>query len=457
MIFIFLLIGCNAFFVAAEMALVRIRRSRIEQLVAEGNRTAEIVQAELKNSERYISACQLGITIATLALGATGEASFGDDLAKMVESTGLLGGASLHVAQVTMFVLAFSFTAFVQTVFGELLPKTFTFARAESVLWALIHPMRFWCWLTSPFLYILSKFTKFVLVVLKIPEPLDAVHTGEELRLLVTESQEKGQLEEKEEEMLHSVFDFSDTVAHEVMTPRTDMLCLAADSTVKEFVEAALKRGFSRLPVYETDVDSIFGAVHIRDALRALVEHKENTKVREFARKVLIVPENKPAADLLTDFKKMKTHIAIVVDEYGGTVGMVTIEDLLEELVGDIADEHEIEEEYFMAQPDGTFLIDAKLSLEDASEKLGLEIEDEEFNTLGGHVFGALGREPKIGDEVVGIGYLLRVEEADRHRILKLRVIMTSDNTNDDPSNGVVQNGNDSPKITGSHRAVESK
>ncbi len=442
------------------MALVRIRRSRIDQLVSEGDRTALIVQGELKNTERYISACQLGITIATLALGATGEASFADDLSKVLEGTGLFQGASLHVAKVSMVVLAFSVTAFIQTVFGELLPKTITFSRAEAVLWTLIHPMRFWCWLTSPFLFILSKFTKLVLRLLKIPEPTDAVHTGEELRLLVTESQEKGVLEEKEEEMLHSVFDFSDTVAHEVMTPRTDMLCVPADSTVKEFVDIALRRGYSRLPVYETDVDSIFGAVHIRDALRALVEHKENTKVREFARKVLIVPENKPAADLLTDFKKMKTHIAIVVDEYGGTVGMVTIEDLLEELVGDIADEHEIEEEYFLAQPDGTFLIDAKLSLEEASEKLGLTIEDDEFNTLGGHVFGCLGREPKVGDEVVGSSYILRVEEADRHRILKLRFLRKeeAENSKDESTNGVLSTNNgDSIKSTGSHRVLESK
>lgn len=441
------------------MALVRIRRSRIDQLVVEGDRTALIVQEELKNTERYISACQLGITIATLALGATGEASFADDLSKLLESTGLFHGAALQVAKTFMFFLAFSITAFVQTVFGELLPKTFTFSRAEAVLWALIHPMRIWCWLTSPFLFILSKFTKLVLKLLKIPEPTDAVHTGEELRLLVTESQEKGVLEEKEEEMLHSVFDFSDTVAHEVMTPRTDMLCVAADSTVKEFVDVALKKGFSRLPVYETDVDSIFGAVHIRDALRALVEHKENTKVREFSRKVLIVPENKPAADLLTDFKKNKTHIAIVVDEYGGTVGMVTIEDLLEELVGDIADEHEIEEEYFMAQPDGTYLIDAKLSLEEASEKLGLTIEDEEFNTLGGHVFGCLGREPKVGDEVVGENYILRVEEADRHRILKLRFVPKQESeSGNKPDSGIVTSTNgESIKNTGPHKVVESK
>lgn len=452
-----MLIGFNAFFVAAEMALVRIRRSRIDQLVAEGERTALIVQEELKNTERYISACQLGITIATLALGATGEASFADDLTKLIEGLGVFQGTALHIAKVSMFVLAFSFTAFFQTVFGELLPKTLTFSRAESVLWVLIHPMRLWCWVTSPFLFILSTFTRFVLKVFQIPEPIDAVHTGEELRLLVTESQEKGVLEEKEEEMLHSVFDFSDTVAHEVMTPRTDMLCVAADSTVKEFVEMALRKGFSRLPVYETDVDSIFGAVHIRDALRALVEHKDNTKVREFSRKVLIVPENKPAADLLTDFKKNKTHIAIVVDEYGGTVGMVTIEDLLEELVGDIADEHEIEEEYFLAQPDGTYLIDAKLSLEEASEKLGLTIENEEFNTLGGHVFGCLGREPKVGDEVVGASYILRVEEADRHRILKLR-FLPKETSDAGDSNGVISSNNgDSLKTTGSHRVVESK
>lgn len=245
--------------------------------------------------------------------------------------------------------------------------------------------------------------------------------------------------------MLHSVFDFAHTVAHEVMTPRTDMICVSADSTIREFVELALKHGHSRVPLFEEDIDTIFGAVHIRDGLRALVEHKENAPVREFARSILIVPENKDVGDLLTEFKKTKTHMAIVVDEYGGTRGLVTIEDLIEELVGDIADEHEIVEEYIAEEPDGTYLIDARLSLDELSDGLDLEIEDEEFNTVGGHVFGSLGREPKIGDEVEGDNYILRVEEADRHRILKLRLIRKEVESVDTNGAGFpVESGSDS-------------
>jgi CBS domain containing-hemolysin-like protein len=241
--------------------------------------------------------------------------------------------------------------------------------------------------------------------------------------MLVSASHEEGVLEEEQEEMLHSVFDFSNTTASEVMTPRTDMICVSANTTVKDFVNSALKHGLSRLPVYEEDIDSIFGLVHIRDGLKAIVEHKEYAPIRELARKILIVPENKDAGDLLTEFKKTKTHMAIVVDEYGTTRGLVTIEDLLEELVGDIADEYDVVAESISLQEDGTVIMDARISLDDANEKLGLNIEDEQFNTIARHDIGLLGREPKVGDEVGNEQHTLRVEEADRHRIIRLRLI----------------------------------
>lgn len=428
------LIGTTAFFVAAEMALVRIRHTRVEHLAAEGSKTAQVILRwlEADNQQRYIAACQLGITIATLALGATGEASFSDDLVRFVEGLGILPAAAQPIAKATIFAAAFSVFAFLQTMFGELLPKTLTLPRAEAVLFILIWPMQLWCGLTSPFLTLLNKFQTMILKLWRIPEPPrhSSVPSGEELRILVSASQVEGAIEEKEEEMIHCVFDFSDTVANEVMTPRTDMVCVSADCAVKEFVSLALQHGYSRIPVFEKDMDSIFGAVHIRDGLRALMEHKELSKVREFARKVLIVPETKPAADLLTDFKKTKTHVAIVVDEYGTTVGLVTIEDLIEELVGDIADEHEIVEEYVNEQDDGSVLLDAKLPLDELKDRLGISLEDDEFNTLGGYVFGQLGREPQVGDEVSGYGYVFRVEEADRHRITKLRFIKQVPETN---------------------------
>lgn len=437
------------------MGLARIRRTRVDQLTEEGNKVAAIIQQELENPDRFISACQLGITLATLALGALGEETFAQDLAAQVRSLGIVPAHALPIAQGLAYVMAFSITAFFQTVFGELLPKTLTFSRAEPVLFLLVWPMRAWCWLTSPFLHILNGFTAMILRVLNIKDPpkRQFVHSNEELKMLVTASQEEGVIEEKEEEMLHSVFDFSDTVAHEVMTPRRDMACVSAQTAVKDFVNLALKHGYSRIPVYEENIDTIFGTVHIRDGLRAVIEHKENSQVRELTRPILIVPENKAAGDLLTDFKKTKTHMAIVVDEYGGTVGLVTIEDLIEELVGDIADEHEIVEDYFHEQEDGSILLDAKLSLDEVNERLGTEIFDEEFNTLGGHVFGCLGREPQIGDEIAGDTYSIFVEEADRHRILKLRLVRKqgpskSDSNGQNSHSSETKNGNSSSSKT---------
>jgi len=397
-------------------------------LVEEGNKSAELVQRHLSNPDRFISACQLGITLDTLALGVIGEHIFADDLVKLVVDWGVgasYSNALLPVAKLACYFLSFAITAFLQTIFGELIPKTWTFQRAETVMMGIIWPMEAWCLLTSPILRMLSGTTGMILRLFNVKDPPSHhfVHTEEELKMLVSASHEEGVLEEEEEEMLHSVFDFSETQASEVMTPRTDMICISANATVKEFLEQALHHGLSRLPLYEQDIDNIFGAVHIRDGLRALTEHKESLKVRELVRNVLIVPENKPVGDLLTEFKKTKTHMAIVVDEYGGTRGLVTIEDLIEELVGEIADEHEVEQVQIAAQDDGTYLLDAKISLDEANEELGLQIEDDEFNTLGGHVFGRLGHEPKVGDEVGTDDYVLRVEEADRHRIIKLRLI----------------------------------
>lgn len=429
------------------MGLARVRRTRMDQCAEEGNRNAKLVQASLDEPERFISACQLGITFATLGLGVVGETTFANELASWLRDSALAAHWPNHLIEISrglIFFSVFVLVAFVQTVLGELLPKMITFQRAEQVALLLAPFMDLWCRLTSPFIHILNGSTDFILRILKIEKPprRHFVHTEEELRMNISASHEEGVLEPGEEEMLHSVFDFSDTVVSEIMTPRTDMICISASASVKEFVDEALQHGHSRLPMYEKDLDNIFGLVHIRDALRAMVEHKDTSEVRELARKVLIVPENKNLGDLLTEFKKTKTHMAIIVDEYGGTRGMATLEDVLEELVGDIADEHEIVEEYVCENADGSLSIDAKMSLYEANEKLNLNIEDEEFNTLGGHVFGKLGREPQPGDEVKTPGYILRVEESDRHRIIKLRLIWTPSSSSNGADGQAHSSGN---------------
>jgi putative hemolysin len=415
----------NALFVAAEMALVRMRRTRVDQLVEEGDRLAKLIQREFENPNRYISACQLGITLTTLALGATGERTFAIDLSNSLDKVGVIGGYALHVAKVIVYVGAFALTAIIQTVFGELLPKQITLTRAEPVLMVLIWPMRAWCALTWPLLNVLEGCSNLTLKALHIPEPArhNYVHSGEELKMLVTASQEEGELEEEEEEMIHSVFDFADTIVKEVMTPRTDMICLSKNNTIQEFIDLALQTGHSRLPIYEEDIDSIYGAAHIRDALRAVSDKKQNEPIGNLVKKILVVPENKPGGDLLHDFKKSKTQMAIVVDEYGGTLGVVTMEDLLEELVGDIPDEYDEDEEGVVPLDDGSVIFNGKMSLDDASDCLGIQIDDEEFTTVGGHVFGMLGHKPQPGDQIETNDYILMVESADRHRINKLRLI----------------------------------
>lgn len=427
-ILIAFLISIDAFFVAAEMAFVRARHTRIDQLSEEGNKAARMAQAAIGDPDRFISACQLGITSATLVLGAVGQQTFAADLVNAMLSFGLPHEWSvpmLHAARAACYVIAFSATAFLQTVFGELIPKTWTYSRAESVLLILIWPMRIWQWLIAPFLYLLNGFTSFVLRLLAVKEPPrhQVLYSEAEIKRLVSDSQEGGVLEPGETQMIHSVFDFSDTQVQEVMTPRTKMICISGDSTVREFIDLSLEHGLSRLPLFEKDMDKIFGMAHIRDGLQALLHGKDKAPVKELSRKLLIVPENKEVSDLLAEFRLTKTQMAIVVDEYGCTRGLVTVEDLIEELVGDIADEYDVVQDFVSVQEDGSFIVDGSMLLTDAAERLELKIEDEEFNTLGGHVFGILGRAPHVGDEVEERGNIYRVEEVDRARILKLKLV----------------------------------
>ena len=425
---LFILTLMNAFFVAAEMALARVRKTRIDELAEQGDFLAKKTQIYLADPDTFITGGQLGITLAMLFIGALGEKTFAEEFSHWIGAVGPGMGwqaDAILTSQVICYAFVFTATAFIQTVFAEILPKTLTFHRAESVIRLSIIPMHIWCILTKPLLVIMNNVVAFTLRLLKIKDPPShhLVHSEEELKMLVSASHEEGVLEEEEEEMLHSVFEFADTVASEIMTPRRDMKVIEASSSVKDFVDLALEHGHSRIPVYEEDVDSIFGFVHIRDGMRAFVDGKEKLAVKELARPIVIVPENKPLGDLLGEFKLQKTHMAIVVDEHGGTEGMVTFEDLLEELVGEIEDEHDIVEVMIQPTEDGSTLIDARIPLEEFNERMNQSVEDEQFNTLGGHVFGQLGREPSKGDEVVQDNYILRIEEADRHRIIKLRYI----------------------------------
>ncbi len=443
------------------MALARSRPTRIDQLAENGNRAARLVQAALENPGRYMSACQLGITLVTLGLGAVGESALGLFLGNYAVAfedqlqTSIPAPATVRAIS---YVVAFTITALIQTIFGELLPKTLTFSRAEPVMLATVYFMEGWCWLAAPVIKLLKGSTALISRALRVEQPpaRHFVYSEEELKMLVSASHEEGVLEPEEEEMLHSVFDFSDTVTGEIMTPRTDMIAIQADSSVRELASLALKHGYSRIPIYEENIDNIFGLVHIRDCLQAIVDHKENLHVRELVRLILIVPENKNLGDLLPEFQKSKTHMAIVVDEYGTTRGMVTLEDVVEELVGDIADEHDVVPMMIQEQPDGSLLVDARLSLEEANEQLALEIEDDEFNTLGGHVFGLLGREPVPGDEVKEDGYILRIEESDKHRINKLRLIRNEPAVAPEvKSNGKNGTGNKEPSDKADSRLSE--
>jgi CBS domain containing-hemolysin-like protein len=418
----------NACFVAVEMAFARTRRARINQLAVDGNKSAILAQKILDCPDRFISASQLGITLATLVLGVVAEHGFAEDLTLAIIHTGI--GTTPAVLSIGVkaacYFVAFCSIALLQTVFGELLPKMLTYQRAERILLFFIRPMECWLMITAPVLVVLDALMHSVIRILNIEEPpkRELAHSEEELKMLMSDSQEQGILEETEKRMLNSVFDFSNTEVSEVMTPRTDIVGISADSTTNEFVELAIKHGRTRIPVYEGTIENITGFVHIKDALRAEHEKNPDIPVRDFSRKILIVPENKNLATLFKEFNKSKTQMAIVLDEYGAICGLVTIQDLLEELVGDIADEHETEHAVEIVKlADGSYSIDANLPLDELREKTDLNICDSVFNTLAGHVFGLLGRQPQVGDEVADSDNKFRVEAAGLHRITRVHCV----------------------------------
>ncbi len=418
------LVLLNGFFVAAEFSLVTVRRSRVEQLLNEGRRGAPLVAGILKDLDTVISSTQLGITMASLALGWVGEPF----LAHLFEPwlAFLPASAVLPTAHSLAVALAFALITFLHIVLGELAPKSMALQRPEGVSLAVAPPMTVFARLFRPFIVVLNGSGNLVLrlVGIKGPSGHQLVHSEEELRILLAESEESGVLEQQETEIIQRVFDFTDMTARQVMIPRTEMACIPVDATLDEAVQVVLRENYTRFPVYQDGLDDIVGVVHVKDIMRAVCGKDEATfDVRAIMRNPLIVPEMIHVDDLLSQFRRHRSHVAILVDEFGGTAGLVTLQDLLEEIVGDLADEFEGNELRIEPQADGTSLVNGKILIEDVNERLNLALEDPNYVTLGGLVFSQLGRRPRGGDEVGVRGARLRVEHVDGLRVASVRVI----------------------------------
>ena len=418
------LVLANAFFVAAEFALVAARRTRIEAMVRRGDRKARTVQAALQDLYRQLSAAQLGITVASILLGYVSEDTvahlFRDWFAALPPLLDFLarGGVASTAAVAVV--------SFLHVVFGEQAPKAWAITHAESTSRWVAAPLIFFSWITRPFTDLLNWSAGRVgrLLGLKgTTAELEQIHSPEELRMLVEQSRKRGKLDADDARLLQGVFEFSEKSAREVMTPRTEMVALPADLTLEQAADQVAVAGRSRYPVYGESLDDILGVVHAKDILAGLRSAKGGT-LRGVLRPAMFVPGTREVEDVLADMKRQKIHLAIVLDEFGGTAGLVTMEDLLEEIVGPIYDEYDQPSgELRVAPPGAAPLISGATPLRDVNRVFGLELDEQDYTTIGGFLFGAIGRLPKGGDQVAVKGAVFEIVEMEGRRVGKVRVV----------------------------------
>src|SRR5712692_6017477 len=378
------LVLANAFFVAAEFALVAARRTRIEALVRRGDRKAKTVQAALQDLYRQLSAAQLGITVASILLGYVAE----DTVAHLFHEwfAALPPALNFFTRAGVASTVAVALVSFLHVVFGEQAPKAWAITHPEATSRWIAAPLIFFSWVTRPFTDLLNWSAGRVMRLLGLKgttAELERIHSPEELRMLVEQSQKRGKLDADDARLLQGVFEFSEKSAREVMTPRTEMVALPADLTLEEAADQVAVAGRSRYPVYGDSLDDILGVVHAKDILAGLV------------------PGTREVEDVLADMKRQKIHLAIVLDEFGGTAGLVTMEDLLEEIVGQIYDEYDRPSGELRVAPAGVApVIAGSVPIREVNSAFGLELGEQDYTTIGGFLFGAIGRLPRPGDQV---------------------------------------------------------
>lgn len=416
------LVLVNGFFVAAEFALVSVRRTRVDQLAEEGHATARLTQRALNNLDLYIAATQLGITMASLAIGFVAEPALEHLLTPLLSEVSLSPSLQKGLA----IVLAFALSTALHIVFGELAPKSLALQRNEQVAFGVMRPLLAFATVFKPIIQLLNAIGNGVvrLFGLQAVSGHHAAYSQEEIRMIVSASSEEGVLEDDEKELVYNVFDLSDTVVRSVMTPRVDMVVVDGASPISRLLELNAEHGYSRVPVFQDTPDNIVGVAHTGDVLRHL-DNLEHFSVADLMRPTFFVPESMSIKDLLTKMRQRKAHLAIVVDEFGGTAGLVTLEDALEEIVGEIYDETDEEEENLVQQlAEGVYLMDASLTISEAEEYLGRILEDEEgdYETLSGFMTSHFGDIPPMGATFSYRGWNFSVEEGDERRVSKVRV-----------------------------------
>lgn len=428
---VILLVFLNGYFVAAEFALVGVRKTRINELANKGNSAAKIVQKALDNLDSYISATQLGITLASLGLGWIGEPAIARAIEPSLNSY-LGADASFITAHTLAVIIGFSFITFLHIVLGELAPKTIALQRAEATSLYLIIPLAIFTTVFKPFIWVLNGAGNLVVrsIGLHPPQGHQLVHSEEEIKMILSQSQESGLIPKGEAEMVQNIFKLGDTTVRQIMIPRTDIIAFNVVTPLSEVVKTIKKHPHSRFPVFENSIDTIIGFVHVKDIYREVLKLEEEGKhsssyklsQTDIIRQIITIPEMKKGDSVLIEMKKKRVHIAAVNDEFGGTSGLITLEDVLESVVGEIEDEFEKPLKDIIRQAGGGYTIDGLTPIEKVQEKFKLPLKGQGYTTIGGLIFGLLGHEPRIDDKVQIGDIIFEIDQIEGKRIKTLKV-----------------------------------
>lgn len=416
---IILLIILTAFFVATEFAIVKVRKSRIDQLAEEGNKNAQAVQRVLGNLDGYLSACQLGITVTALGLGWLGEPTVERLLHPLFEWMNLPEGVNKTLS----FAVAFFLVTFLHVVLGELAPKTFAIQKAEAISLMVAKPIIFFTKVMYPFIWLLNGSAILLtrMLGLKSAKEHEEVHSEDELRLILSESLEGGEINQSEYKYVTNIFEFDNRIAKEIMVPRTEITAFYEGTSLDECFEVMKNEKYTRYPIARGDKDNIIGLVNFKEVLTGYISDK-NASLHDFIRPIIQVIETIPIQDLLVQMQRERIHMAILVDEYGGTAGLVTVEDILEEIVGEIRDEFDFDEQPMIQKFDSsTTVLDGKVLISEVNDLFGLDLDDSELDTIGGWVLSE-DVDADVGSVIPHENVTFEVMETEGHQIKKVKV-----------------------------------
>lgn len=410
-----LLILVNGFFVAAEFALVKVRASQLDVKAQKGSSRAKLAKGLLEKLDSYLSATQLGITLASLALGAVGEEVISQIVIKTFTDFGLVSNpVTVHSIALP---IALTLLTFFHVTLGEQIPKMIGIKYSLPAVLVIALPMRIFFFICSPFIWLLNKTSNLVLRIMGVTETGEDFHSEEELRLILTESEEGGAIKPSENELIQNVFDFDDRIVKQIMVPQNRMIALDVEQGKDEITKRVIEEGFSRLPIYLGDIDNVIGIVHTKDLLRALIDNKFKT-LKDIMRPVHFVPESMKINELLRDFQKHHIQMAIVTNEFGSTAGLITMEDIIEELVGEIQDEHDEEKPNVDKKSDTEFIVTAQATITDVNQVLPVALpENPQYETVSGYINYTFGRIPPVNDKRITHGYEITILKRNRQSV----------------------------------------